>query len=327
MYLLSQLTLAVLLDFLLGDPRWLPHPVGGIAKLCAWLETLTRRRFADAREAGFVTTTAVVATMALLTLALLTLAARVHPALGFALGTWMIYSAIATRDLVRHSLAVDKALQRHDLVAARRRVGWIVGRDTAKLDEAGVIRAAVESVAESTVDGTTAALFYAAIFGPAGAMVYRAINTMDSLFGYKNAKYAEFGWAPARLDDLANYLPARLTAAVFCLAARVCGHSLRRTLRILRRDARKHASPNSGFAEAAMAGALGVRLGGVNSYGGKPVTKPYIGDAVNALDRQHIAQANRVVMVTVVIFLVAIIAARLLLSQALAGAVISSIGQ
>ncbi len=202
----------------------------------------------------------------------------------------------------------------------------IVGRDTRQLDEAGVVRAAVESVAESTVDGVTAPLFFAAIAGPMGAMVYRAINTLDSMFGHQDDRYRQFGWAAARIDDLANYLPARLTAPLICLAAAMLrmgmtivypAHSVCRcqrhtecagytaSLRILARDGRKHASPNSGLAEAAMAGALGVQLGGTNYYDGEPLEKPTIGDATVPLAPQHIPQANALMFLTTGLFLAA----------------------
>ncbi len=180
------------------------------------------------------------------------------------------------------------------------RVAAIVGRDTQQLDEAGVVRAAVESVAESTVDGVTAPLFFAAIAGPVGAMVYRAVNTLDSMFGHQDDRYRRFGWAAARIDDLANYLPARLTAPLICLAAAlwISSRSGRAALRILARDGRKHASPNSGLAEAAMAGALGVQLGGVNYYDGEPLEKPTIGDAVVPLSPRHIRVANALMFLT-----------------------------
>ena len=183
----------------------------------------------------------------------------------------VIYTTIAARDLARHSMAVLRPLAAGDLVEARRRVALIVGRDTARLDEAGVVRAAVESVAESTVDGVTAPLFFAVVAGPVGAMVYRAINTLDSMFGHQDERYREFGWAAARIDDLANYLPARLTAPLVCLAALLLRQRPRLACAILARDGRKHASPNAGLTEAAMAGALGVQLGGVNYYDGQTV--------------------------------------------------------
>ena len=214
------------------------------------------------------------------------LAAVVHPLAGDVVSILIIYTTIAARDLARHSMAVYRSLAAGDLVEARRRVGAIVGRDTDRLDEAGVVRAAVESVAESTVDGVTAPLLFAVVAGPVGAIVYRAVNTLDSMFGHQDERYRQFGWAAARIDDLANYIPARLTAPLMCVAALLLRLRPGSALRTLLRDGRKHASPNAGLTEAAMAGALGVQLGGVNYYDGQPLEKPTIGDADRAACRR-----------------------------------------
>jgi len=200
-------------------------------------------------------------------------------------------------------MAVYQALKAGNLPLSRQKVGMIVGRDTAILDEAGVTRAAVECVAESTVDGVTAPLLFALIGGPVGAMAYRAINTLDSTFGYLTPLYCRFGWASARLDDLANYLPARLTAPLIGVAAFFLNLRPVQSWRILRRDGRKHASPNSGLPEAAMAGALGVQLGGTTIYDGEPLEKPTIGEALTPLTAKHILQANIVMFTTLALFL------------------------
>jgi len=299
--------LAVLLDLLLGDPRWLPHPVRLIGWLAARLETLTRA-ILPPRAAGVLTAVAVVAAAGGAAWGLVRLAGAIHPYCADGVRIALIYTALAARDLARHSMSVYRALAEGDLPEARKRVSLIVGRDTADLDERGVTRAAVESVAESIVDGVTAPLFFAVIAGPVGAMVYRAINTLDSMFGYKNERYHRFGWASARLDDAANFIPARLTAPLVCLAAlllrdRLFGRAqggpersrmdrAAQSWKVLRRDARNHPSPNSGFAEAAVAGALGVQLGGLNYYFGKPSARPVIGDPLVELDKRHIPAAN-----------------------------------
>jgi adenosylcobinamide-phosphate synthase len=231
------------------------------------------------------------------------LAGWFHPWAADAVAIIAIYTTLAARDLARHSMAVYRPLVKGDLPAARKSVGMIVGRDTSELDEAGVARAAVESVAESTVDGVTAPLFYALIAGPVGAMVYRAINTLDSMFGHKSERYLHFGWAPARIDDVANYIPSRLTAPLIALAAAGRGRC-ERSLRILSRDGRKHESPNSGLAEAAMAGALGVELGGTNYYQGEALVKPMIGDAEAPVGAGHIRRANGLMFASAAIFLV-----------------------
>jgi adenosylcobinamide-phosphate synthase len=306
-----QILAAAALDLLLGDPRWLPHPVRAIGRLAAWLETASRRWLGATRLAGLVAVLVVCVTAGAGAWAAVAVGGLVHPVAGDVAAVLVIYTTIAARDLAGHSLAVLPPLAAGDLVEARRRVGAIVGRDTERLDEAGVIRAAVESVAESTVDGVTAPLFFALVAGPVGAMVYRAINTLDSLFGHQDERYCRFGWAAARADDLANYLPARLTAPLVCLAALLCGQRPAQALRILLRDGRKHASPNAGLTEAAMAGALGVQLGGTNYYDGQPLDKPTIGDAVVPLSLRHIRLANVLMFTSAGLFLAVGLATRL----------------
>jgi adenosylcobinamide-phosphate synthase len=255
-----QILTAVAIDLLVGDPRWLPHPVRATGRLALGLEKLSRRTLGSTRIAGSVAAMAVYLLTGLTAWGVMQLAALLHPWAADVAAVWLIYTAIAARDLAAHSTTVFRALTVGDLSEARRRVGFIVGRDTDRLDEAGVVRAAVESVAESTVDGVTAPLFFAVVAGPVGAIVYRAVNTLDSLFGHQDEQYGRFGWAAARIDDLANYLPARLTAPLVAVAAALLRQRPVATLRILLRDGRSHASPNAGLAEAAMAGALGVQL-------------------------------------------------------------------
>lgn len=306
-----QIMIAVGLDLALGDPRWLPHPVRGIGWLALRLETLTRRYLGDTRGAGTVAALTTYAAAGAAAWAVIRGAAALHPLAGDAAAIVLIYTTIAARDLAGHSMAVFQSLTAGDLDEARRRVGWIVGRDTDRLDPPGVVRASVESVAESTVDGVTAPLFYAAVAGPVGAIVYRAINTLDSMFGHQDQRYGRFGWAAARLDDAANYLPARFTAPLISVAAVLLRLRPLASLRVLLRDGRKHASPNAGLTEAAMAGALGVRLGGVTYYDGQPLDKPTIGDELVPLDAEHIRRANAVMFVTVGLFLVLCLAVRM----------------
>ncbi len=300
---LTQLVLAaLLLDACLGDPRWLPHPVRGIGRLAAWLEPRMRQWVPQEKRSGFLTVLLIVGTVGLIAAGLLWLAARLHPWAYNLTALGMIYSAVAARDLLTHSHRVYTALKQGDLAAARLRVSALVGRDTQTLDMAGVTRAAVESVAESTVDGVTAPLFYALLFGPIGAVVYRAINTLDSLFGHLNQRYTHFGWTAAKLDDLANWLPARLTAPLVSVAAFCLRQHPRQAWSMLRRDGRKHASPNAGLTEAAMAGALGVQLGGVNVYAGEAYVTPSLGEACVPLAPRHIAWANALMLTTTVWF-------------------------
>jgi adenosylcobinamide-phosphate synthase len=300
-----QILIAVALDLLVGDPAWLPHPVRGIGRLAVALESLARRTLGNTRVAGLAAALSTYALAGAAAWGAIRLSAAVDPLAGDVMSILVIYTTIAARDLARHSMAVFRPLVVGDLVEARRRVGAIVGRDTDRLDEAGVARAAVESVAESTVDGVTAPLMFAVVAGPVGAMVYRAINTLDSLFGHQDERYERFGWAAARIDDLANYLPARLTAPLVCLAALLLRLRPGLAWRTLLRDGRNHQSPNAGLTEAATAGALGVQLGGLNYYDGQPLEKPTIGEAVVPLSPRHIRLANALMFATAGLFLMA----------------------
>lgn len=311
MTLEAQILAAVVLDLLLGDPQWLPHPVRGIGRLAASLESLTRRWIDRPRLAGVVAALSVYAVAGAAAWGAIATAALVHPVAADLVAVVLIYTTVATRDLAKHSMNVFYALSAGDLAEARRRVSWIVGRDTDQLDESGVVRAAVESVAESTVDGVTGPLLFAVAFGPVGAVVYRAINTLDSMFGHQDEQYREFGWAAARIDDVANFLPARLTAPLVCLAAFLLGQRPVQSLRILLRDRRNHASPNAGLPEAAMAGAIGVQVGGVNYYDGQPLEKPTIGDPLMPLAARHIRTANALMFTTAGLFLMLCLALRL----------------
>ncbi len=308
MNLENQILAAVALDLALGDPRWLPHPVRGIAWLASRLESLAGGR---TRLAGLAVALLVYVAAGAAAWGVVRLAALAGPIWADVASIAILYTTIAARDLVRHSMAVRRALAAGDLVEARRRVAAIVGRDTDRLDEPGIVRAAVESVAESTVDGVTAPLFWAIVAGPVGAVVYRAINTLDSMFGHQDERYARFGWAAARIDDLANYLPARLTAPLLCVAAMLLGQRPLQAARILLRDGRKHASPNAGLPEAAVAGALGVQVGGRNFYGGRPVDQPAVGEPLTPLAPRHIPLANALMGVAAVLFLAAGLSLRL----------------
>jgi adenosylcobinamide-phosphate synthase len=311
-----QVLSAVALDLCLGDPHWLPHPVRGIGWLAARLETLARPVAADgyprarARLAGLLVALTVYVVTGLAAWGAIYAAGLAHPAAGDAVAVLVIYAAIAPHDLARHGMAVYRALAGGDLVEARRRVAAIVGRDTEALDLSGVVRAAVESVAESTVDGVTAPLLFAVAAGPVGAIVYRAINTLDSMFGHQDPQYRDFGWAAARIDDLANYLPARLTAPLLCVAAALLGRRPLAALRILVRDGRKHPSPNAGLVEAAVAGALGVQLGGRNFYAGLPLDRPTQGDPRVPLASRHIPAAVALMFTTAVLLLAIILPLR-----------------
>lgn len=294
----AMILIAYGLDLALGDPPWLPHPVRAMAALAQLCETCWRGVLAQERVAGIMTVISVLGVVGGVVLGLLSIARGLHPWLADGLTIYLLYASFAARDLAAHSRRVHRALASGNLPLARQQVAMIVGRETATLDAAEISRASVESVAENIVDGMTAPLLWAAVFGPLGAMLYKATNTMDSMFGYKNERYLAFGWAPARLDDLANFIPARLTAALVILAATLLGHSPRRSFQIWRRDRRCHASPNSAQTEAAVAGALAIQLGGPSVYFGAVIDKPTIGDADQPITPSHILAANRLMLLT-----------------------------
>ena len=231
-----QILLALALDFALGDPRPFPHPVKGIGWLALVLEGPARRVLRSAFAAGLLTALTVLAAAGLVAWGLIGGARMIQPWLGDGISVLILYTCFAARDLSDHSRAVDRALGEGDLPLARKRVGMIVGRDTDGLDEAGIVRATVESVAENTADGVIAALFYAVLGGPVAALVYKAVNTLDSTFGYRNVRYLMFGRASARLDDVANYLPARFTVLLIALATFLTGGKARRVLRLSKQE-------------------------------------------------------------------------------------------
>ena len=229
----------------------------------------------------------------LLPAVLLSLALKLHPAACFALDTVMCWQLLAARQLCREAGKVRRALEAGQTEAARRAVSMIVGRDTDSLDPDGICRAAVETVAENTTDGVIAPLFWMLLFGAPGGFFYKSVNTMDSMIGYKNQKYLYFGRAAAKLDDLVNYVPARLSALLMTAACPLCGLDAKGAWRIFRRDRYKHASPNSAQTEAVCAGALGVRLAGDAVYGGEVRRKEYIGDGLRRIEPEDIGRACR----------------------------------
>lgn len=288
-----QILLAILLDLLLGDPAGWPHPVRLIGRVASALESPIRRAVPHERSAGILLALAVCAGAAGLAQAALDLAGQFHPLLRSAVAVYAMYACLAMRDMERHSAAVHTALAAGDLPEARRRLAAIVGRDTEALDGPGIVRAVIESVAESSVDGVIAPLFFCFLAGPAGAVFHKAASTLDSTFGYTTEEYIRFGWASARLDDLLNWIPARLSGIFIAIGALLVGRRPADSWRIFLRDGGRHASPNAGRPEAAFAGALGVRLGGPDFYDGERVEKPAIGDATIAFTPDLILKANR----------------------------------
>mgnify|MGYP004668089941 FL=1 len=289
------------LDALFGDPAWLPHPVVFMGRAIARLEGFLRPRLPKTPK-GEVLGGAIVAFCLpvgtlLFTGAVCRGAARLHPLLGLAIQMFWCAQALAARGLVQESTNVYKELTKPDLPAARRAVSRIVGRDTAALTAEGVTKAAVETVAENASDGVIAPLFYMLLGGAPLALTYKAINTMDSMLGYKNEKYLYFGRVPAKLDDAANYLPSRLAGLLWVVAAAFTRNDAKGAWKIWRRDRRRHASPNSAQTESACAGALGVQLAGPAYYFGQYYPKLTIGDALRPIEPEDILRANRMMYV------------------------------
>ena len=310
-----QIAIAFILDIFFGDPRKLPHPVKFIGWTAQALESPFRRAISNQRLAGTVVAAIVIISTGLITWGIIRLGTMIHPLVSDLFAISLLWTSIAARDLVNHSSLVHTALNKTDLDNARLCVGMLVGRDTDRLTESEIVRATVESVAENTVDGATAPLMYAVCFGPIGALAYKAINTLDSTFGYKNERYLKFGWASARIDDVANWLPARFTALVmigmsFLLKMHAC-----KALYTYIKDRRQHPSPNSGQVEAVMAGAMNVQLGGVNYYHGIPSVRPTMGQPGEILKKKHILKANRLMYATVTATLMFALVVRMTLAR------------
>lgn len=307
MKMILLLTAAVLLDLLIGDPTFIPHPIRGIGWLISSMEKLLRRLFTDDQHrrallAGGVLAAVVPVSVFLLTFGLIWLAAAIHPLLGFCVEVLLGSLTLAARSLKTESMKVYHQLAKGDLPAARYAVSMIVGRDTQSLDESGVTTAAVETVAENTSDGVIAPLLYLAIGGVPLAMCYKAINTLDSMVGYKNDRYLYFGRASAKLDDIVNWIPARLAGLLTVLCAFLVGLDGKNAWKIYRRDCHNHASPNSAQTESACAGALQVQLAGDAYYFGKLCHKPTIGDPIRPVKPQDIVLANRLMVASDLVF-------------------------
>ena len=299
---LYALLTGAVIDLIAGDPHWLPHPVVLMGKLISALEKLLRRVFPKTKRgeniAGGVLWLLVSLVSFLVPAALLMLCYHFSKWLGFGIESIMCWQCLAARSLCRESMKVKKALDTGDIEASRRAVSMIVGRDTAALDEKGVVRAAVETVAENTSDGVIAPLLFLAIGGGPLGMFYKAVNTMDSMLGYVEEPYKNFGLVPAKLDDVFNFIPARLSALIMLLAGGVSGFDMKNGFRIFRRDRYKHASPNSAQTESVMAGLLHLRLAGDAYYHGVLHKKEFIGDPIREIETKDIKRANVIMFAT-----------------------------
>ncbi|WP_040950375.1 adenosylcobinamide-phosphate synthase CbiB [Gorillibacterium massiliense] len=306
-YHIAAFFIGFALDLMFGDPYWLPHPIRLIGR---WIAKLDRVLFGDIGrqqrdnkrelQKGILLTALVLIMTAAGSFFILWGAYKIAPVFGLVVESLMTYQILATKCLKLESMKVYAKLKEQDLEGARTAVSMIVGRDTQSLDEIGVTKAAIETVAENTSDGVIAPMLYLAVGGPVLGFLYKAINTMDSMVGYKNDRYLYFGRAAAKLDDAVNFIPARISAAIMifsCYFAGI-GYNGRNAWRIYKRDRKNHASPNSAHTEAVCAGALGIRLAGDASYSGKIVKKPYIGDAQREVEREDIARVNRLLYIT-----------------------------
>lgn len=298
--------LGFLLDLLLGDPYWLPHPIrlignliGKVEKCLFKIEDKERNEKKELRQGIWLVMIVLCSTLVISMLTLL-LAYYIHPYAGIVVETMMTYQILATKCLKVESMKVYYSLKNQTLEEARKAVSMIVGRDTECLNEEGVAKAAIETVAENTSDGVIAPMLYTALGGPILGLLYKAVNTMDSMIGYKNDKYLYFGRAAAKLDDVVNYIPARISAYLMIVASFFAGNEFdgKRAYRIYKRDNRNHASPNSAQTESVCAGALGIRLAGDASYFGKALKKPFIGDACRKVEYEDIRRVNHLMYLT-----------------------------
>ena len=306
-YILALL-IGCALDALIGDPEWFPHPVRFIGRYISFCEGKLRARGGNLRRgAVLLTASTVLITMAATALLmwLLSLMGRWPLLVGMALVNWMGLSA---RCLAHEAVGVKRALSSGGVEAGRRQVARIVGRDTNELTEREIICATIETVAENTTDGVISPLLYSAIGGPVLMMGFKAASTLDSMVGYLDPKYRDIGWSSARLDDVLNYLPARLCAVLMCLAAGMMRLDMKRALATVRRDHANHKSPNCAWSEAAAAGALGILLGGTHMYFGKPVVKPTIGDDLRAPEPGDIDRTNGMMFIAAALMAAAIAA-------------------
>lgn len=290
-------TIGLVLDFIIGDPNNPFHPVRIIGALGSKFENITRRVFKNLKISGFITWLGVILITFLVNSLIVRIAFSISNIFGIIIEGILLYFCISSKGLKVEGLKVIKVLESGNIEGARKQLSYIVGRDTKVLDEEGIIRAVIETVAENTSDGIIAPLLFGALGGAPLAMTYKAVNTCDSMFGYKNDKYIDFGFVPAKMDDLFNYIPARITGYLVIFAAFILGLDYKNSYRIYKRDRYNHTSPNSAHPESAVAGALGIRLGGANYYFGKIVEKPTIGDKNKVIEISDLYKINKILLV------------------------------
>ena len=301
---IMPIIIGFVIDSFIGDPYNLPHPIRLIGRLISKLEKFIRRRFRNLYAGGVFLALTVIFISAVVPFFILYFYYRLNIVFGILIEGIFCYYLIAPKCLRNESMKVYSAIKIKDTEKARKAVSMIVGRDTDCLDESGIIKAAVETVAENTSDGVTAPIMYMSLGGAVFGFIYKAVNTMDSMIGYKNDKYINLGRFAAKLDDVFNFIPSRLTAAVMILSAYILGMNGKNAFRIWKRDRRKHASPNSAQTEAVCAGALEIRLAGDAYYFGKLHKKEYIGDDIRPIENEDIRRANKLMYCTSIIVLI-----------------------
>lgn len=300
LWILCSVVVGFILDFLFGDPVKIPHPIIFIGKLISTMEKFLRNKFPATpdgeKKAGIVLAVSVPAVSFIISATVLFIAYKIHFILWFIVHTFWAFQIPASKCLADESRKVYIKLKEKDLDGARKQLSYLVGRETSELSEEEVIKACVETVAENTSDGVTAPLFYLMLGGVPLAFFYKAVNTLDSMVGYRNEKYEYFGKASAIFDDILNFIPSRICGLCMVSASFFCGENSSNSLRIFKRDRKNHLSPNSAQTESAVAGALGIQLGGTHIYFGKAVEKPTIGDNMRNAEPDDIIKTNRIMM-------------------------------
>jgi len=301
-------------DLIFGDPQWFPHPVRIIGRLVSFFDRKLNgggHKYIE-RFGGIITTISIVGISGICAYAIIVAAGKLHPIAGKIAWVFLAYTTLAIKDLVMHARSVGKMLAINDNEEARKKLSLMVGRDTQKLSQEEAIQATVETVAESTTDGIVAPLFYLFLGGPVLAVMFKAVSTLDSMIGHKDERYLYFGWCAAKIDDIANFIPARIAGLLIPIAALLSGKDYAQSLRIMFRDGKKQDSPNSAISEAAMSGALGVRLGGTCSYSGRIVEHSYLGERRRPISISLIKEA---IIISVIVSLL-MLAVGILFKQA-----------
>lgn len=297
---------AVILDLLIGDPDFYPHPVVLIGRLITFLEKRLKNSSSSKfvqKLKGLILVLIGLVLVFLITYSIVVISSLMNYYLGLIVKSIILYTTLAIKGLSRAALDIFNQLIDGDIVGARHCLNMIVGRNTERLEKDEIIRGTIETVSENTSDGIIAPLFYFLLGGPVAAVLYKAVNTMDSMLGYKNEDYKYFGWAAARLDDVLNYLPARLTGSLIIFSAFIYKKDYKRSFKTIIRDAKKHVSPNAGFPESAVAGALKIQLGGINYYFGKESRKALLGDKIVDFKVKHIKETVNLMLITTFSFI------------------------